>query len=155
MPDRRYTVVPRTLCFILQGDDVLLLRGAPNKRLWANRLNGVGGHVEAGESIQAAALREIHEETGLTVSHLRLRGVLNQPPNPVLGTGDANTGVLLCIFTAEAQGGTLTPSAEGTLAWYPCRIFMDDSLSEHLPELMDDLRLLLPRVLAADDPFCS
>ena len=124
MPDRRYTVVPRTLCFILQGDDVLLLRGAPNKRLWANRLNGVGGHVEAGESIQAAALREIHEETGLTVRHLRLRGIL-------------------------------TPSVEGTLAWYPRRIFMDDSLSEHLPELMDDLRLLLPRVLAADDPFCS
>ncbi len=155
MTERRYTAVPRALCFILKDDDVLLLRGAPTKRLWANRLNGVGGHVEADESIEAAALREITEETGLTVRNLRLRGVLNQPPNPALGTGDANTGVLLCIFTAEAAGGTLTPSAEGTLAWYPQRLFTDDALPELLPDLMEDLRILLPRALAAEQPFCS
>ena len=43
----RYQVVPRTLCFIIHDDDVLLLRGAPTKRIWPNKYNGVGGHVES------------------------------------------------------------------------------------------------------------
>ena len=48
VPDsaKRYKTIPRTLCFVCNGDDVLLLKGAPDKRLWANRLNGVGSHVE-------------------------------------------------------------------------------------------------------------
>ena len=68
----RYQVIPRTLCFITYGDEVLLLRGGPHKRLWAGRYNGVGGHIEAGEDVHAATLREIDEETGLTVHDLRL-----------------------------------------------------------------------------------
>ena len=42
----RYSVVPRTLSFVLCGSLLLLLRGTPSKRLWANRLNGLGGHLE-------------------------------------------------------------------------------------------------------------
>ena len=38
--------------------EVLLLRGAADKRLWANRYNGLGGHVEAGEDVLSAAKRE-------------------------------------------------------------------------------------------------
>ena len=61
----RYAAVPRTLTFLLRGDEVLLLRGAPGKGRWARRLNGIGGHVEPGESVLAGALREVREETGL------------------------------------------------------------------------------------------
>ena len=32
----RFSVIPRSLIFINRGDQILLLRGAPNKRLWAN-----------------------------------------------------------------------------------------------------------------------
>ena len=48
-------------------------------------------------------------------------------------------------------GGALTPSPEGTLAWYPRRAVLDGSL----PDLMDDLHRLLPRVLAAAEPIYS
>ena len=47
----RYTVIPRTLCFVTRGDRVLLLRGALTKRIWANKYNGIGGDVERDGSI--------------------------------------------------------------------------------------------------------
>lgn len=45
----RFVAYPRTLCFVQNGDALLLLKGAAHKRLYANRLNGVGGHVERDE----------------------------------------------------------------------------------------------------------
>ena len=93
----RYPLVPRVLCFVTSGAEVLLLRGAPTKRLWAGKYNGLGGHVERGESVHAAAQREIREEAGLEVSHLRLRGVITIDAGPTAGIG-------LFVFTARARG---------------------------------------------------
>ena len=131
----RYTVVPRSLSFICYEDELLLLRGAQDKRLWANRLNGIGGHIEPGEDPLSGALREIREEAGIEAQCLALRGVVHISGNQ----GDA--GVLLFVFWGQAPSRELTPSREGTLAWH--------RLSE-LPwaEMVDDLPLLLPRVLA-------
>ena len=70
----RYQVIPRTLCFITHGDDVLLLLGGSHKRIWAGRYNGVGGHIEPGEDVYEATLREVAEETGLAVHDVRPRG---------------------------------------------------------------------------------
>ena len=74
----RYHMIPRVLCFVTNGEDVLLIEGAPNKKLWAGQYNGLGGHVERGESPHAAARREIREEAGLDVTDLRLRGVIQK-----------------------------------------------------------------------------
>ncbi|HEY77103.1 MAG TPA: NUDIX domain-containing protein [Thermoflexia bacterium] len=130
----RYLVVPRTLCFITHGDDVLLLRGAPHKRIWPNRYNGIGGHVEPGEDVYTAALREIREETGLEVTDLRLRGVVNVCPSP------DGVGVFLFVFTARALGREVRSSSEGTPEWIP-----KDRVGEL--DLVEDLPILLPRVL--------
>ncbi len=139
----RYLVIPRVLCFLTHGDDVLLLRGAPDKRIWANRYNGVGGHVERGEDVYSAARREIAEETALHIDELHLCGVVNIAP-------DADgVGVLMFVFAARAPSRAVQPSPEGTLAW-----FHPDQLDEL--DLVEDLPLLLPRVLAhspASPPF--
>lgn len=139
----RYQVIPRTLCFITWGDEVLLLRGGPHKRLWAGRYNGVGGHVEPGEDIHTATLREIREETGLSVHDLRLRGVVH------VDAGDPRVGILFFVFTARAESRVVGPSPDGDLEWWPV---------EHLPlaDMVEDLPILLPKVLGmgpTDPPF--
>ena len=99
----RHLVTPRVLIFLTRGRDraqeVLLLKGAPDKRLWANRYNGLGGHVEATEDVYAAARREVQEEAGIAVDGLALRGIVTidagsdaQGPRP---------GVLMFVFTGE------------------------------------------------------
>jgi len=134
--NRRYTVVPRTLSFLLHEGHVLLLRGAPDKRLWANQLNGVGGHLEPDEDPLAGACREILEETGLTVDALALRAIVHIAGTP------SGPGVLLFVFVGQTATRQVRSGREGRLAWYP----VDD-----LPwaELVKDLRELLPRILAS------
>ena len=138
----RYKVVPRTLCFITHGDEILLLRGAPTKRIWPDKYNGVGGHVEANEDIYTSALREMCEETGLDVEDVQLRGIVN------VDTAQ-ETGIIVFVFTARASGRDVQPSAEGMLEWVRQDQFAALDLVEDLPEL-------LPRVLAMrpdDAPF--
>ena len=138
----RYKVIPRVLCFITHGEDVLLLRGAAHKRLWAGLYNGVGGHVEANEDIYTSALREMREETGLDIDDVQLRGIIN------IDVGH-KTGILVFVFTAQALGPEIRPSPEGALEW------VRQDRIETL-DLVEDLPKLLPRVLAmrtGDPPF--
>jgi len=130
----RYHLVPRVLCFVTLGDEVLLLKGAPTKKIWPGKYNGLGGHVERGESVHAAALREIREEAGVEVKDLRLRGVIT------IETGEP-AGIGLFVFTATALERAVRPSVEGALEWIP---------AHRIAELdtVEDLPTLLPRVLA-------
>jgi len=129
----RYTIIPRTLVFITRGDHVLLLRGAARKRIWAGRYNGLGGHVERDEDIYTSARREVLEEAGLTVEHLRLVGLINID-------GDQPAGIMLFVFVADSRSGEPIPSEEGTLEWI-------DRRSLDQIDLVDDLPVILPRAL--------
>src|SRR5450631_2755350 len=76
----RWLTIPRTLCFITNGEDVLLMKRAAHKRIFPNLYNGIGGHIERDEDPLSSALREIQEETGLTantLNSLKLRGIYN------------------------------------------------------------------------------
>ncbi len=55
----RYALIPRVLIFLTCGENVLLLKGAPGKRVWANLYNGIGGHVERGEDVLTAVAKEM------------------------------------------------------------------------------------------------
>jgi 8-oxo-dGTP diphosphatase len=134
---QRYTVIPRTLVFITRGERVLLLRGAPSKRIWANKYNGLGGHIERDEDIYSAARREVREETGLEVDNLRLAGLINID-------GDQPTGILLFVFTAQSRSGDAIPSEEGALEW------IDRDLIAQI-DLVEDLPTILPRAIDLPD----
>jgi 8-oxo-dGTP diphosphatase len=140
----RYTLIPRTLIFLTRGERVLLLMGAPNKRLWANRFNGVGGHIERGEDVLTSARRELAEETGLDVPDLWLCGVIT------VDTGQ-DTGIGIYVLRGECNTGEVRPSSEGRLEWV--------SFAELLEKpLVEDLYQVLPRVLQmqpGDSPFSA
>jgi 8-oxo-dGTP diphosphatase len=126
---QRYTVIPRTLVFITRDDRLLLLRGAPTKRIWANKYNGIGGHIERDEDIYTAALREVREETGLEVDDLRLVGLINID-------GDQPTGIMLFVFTAISHLGEPIPSEEGALEWIARNQLAQIDLVEDLPTIL-------------------
>lgn len=130
----RWLTIPRTLCFVLNGDDVLLMKRASHRRVFPNQYNGVGGHIERDEDPLTSVLREIKEETGLAVRDVNLRAVYN------IDAGQ-KTGILLFVFTAVSDSRDVPLEAdEGTLHW----VNLDHI---HLLDLVEDLPQILPRVV--------
>jgi 8-oxo-dGTP diphosphatase len=135
-----YKLVPRTLIFLTWRDRLLLLKGAPHKRLWADKYNGIGGHIERGEDVFSAAQRELKEETGITASDLWICGIVSIDTEP-------DVGILIFILRGELpENGENPPvidftSNEGSLEWV-----RRDSLDE-IP-MVEDLPAILPHILS-------
>ena len=102
------TVELTNLCLIRRGDEILLQNRV--KADWRG-LALPGGHVEPGESIVDSVIREIREETGLTVKNPRLRGVKQFPI--------AGGRYIVFLYEATEFEGELRDSEEGGVAWYP------------------------------------
>ena len=58
--------------FIRSDRKVLLGLRAPSKRVWPGHWDTIGGHVEDGERLEAALVREAQEEVGVTPTRFRL-----------------------------------------------------------------------------------
>lgn len=101
-----------TLCYIKQDNQILMLHRVKKKNdlhqgLWV----GLGGKVEPGESPEECIIREVYEESGLSIQQPRMRGILTFPCDGI----DDDWYVFL--FTATEFTGEMISSPEGDLQW--------------------------------------
>ena len=131
-----------TLCYISRGDELLLLHRIKkkddlNEGMWI----GIGGHFEENESPEECVLREVKEETGLTLTEYRYRGI-------VTFVSDRYEGEYMHLFTATKTEGELKADCnEGVLEWVKKEVF------DTLPQWEGDKIFL--RLLDENAPFFS
>ena len=100
---------PSVSAVIFDGEGRVLLQRRTDNGQWGLP----GGSVEIGESVKAAIVREVQEETGLTVEVARLVGVYSDPSFQVVAYPDGRVVhyVNICL-ECHITGGALTTSAE-------------------------------------------
>lgn len=105
---RQEQVILTNMCMIMDGQRILVQDR--NSIKWSG-ITFPGGHVEQGESIVASVIREVKEETGLTVSHLELCGFQNWTDPK-----DKYRYLVFCYKTSHFSG-CLQSSKEGPVFW--------------------------------------
>ena len=94
------------------GEYLMLHRVKKKNDINHDKWIGVGGGFEYGESPEECALRETFEETGLTLTDYRLRGI-------VTFDCEGQETLYMYLFTASAWTGELSECSEGDLEWAP------------------------------------
>ena len=112
------------LCLIQDGNRVLLQNRVKND--WKG-YTLPGGHVEAGESFVDAVVREMKEETGLSIKNPRIVGIKHFPME--------NGRYIVLLFKATEFEGTVVSSEEGEMEW----ISLDDLSEINVVEDFHDL----------------
>ena len=111
MSDNTFRAVNSTLIYIERGDEYLMLhRTKKENDLNHDKWIGVGGKFEPGEAPEDCMLREAEEETGLTLTRWRYRGI-------VTFLSDAWETEYMHLFTADRWTGELKECDEGELKW--------------------------------------
>ena len=104
-------MINSTLCYLERGDEYLMLHRVKKAHdLNHDKWIGVGGKFQEGESPEDCILRETWEETGLTLTEYRYRGL-------VTFESDQAPTEYMHLFTATGWTGSPHPCDEGELAW--------------------------------------
>ena len=100
-----------TLCYIERGDEWLLLHRVKKENdINRDKWIGLGGKFLPGETPEQCVLREVREETGLTLTRYRYRGL-------VTFVSDRFPAEYMHLFTAQEFRGKIGECDEGELAW--------------------------------------
>ncbi len=113
------------LCLIYKGDKFLLQDRVSDD--WKG-LTLPGGHVEKNESVVDAVIREMKEETGLTIRNPRLCGIKQFPIK--------NGRYIVLLFRTDEFSGEVVSSDEGQMQWIHRTELSDKNTVDDLEELL-------------------
>ena len=140
-----------TLCYIEKDGKYLMMHRVKKKNdINKDKWIGVGGHFEYGESPEECLLREVKEETGLTLLDYKARGIITF----IYGE---NVVEYMHLFTSDSFEGDLIECDEGELVWVPVSevqnlpIWEGDKVFFKLLEERDDFFLLKLRYNEIDE----
>lgn len=114
------------LCMVYDGNKILLQDRV--KKDWSG-LTFPGGHVEKEESFVQAVIREIYEETGLTIREPKLCGVKQFQT-------DEDERYIVLLFKTDKFEGSLISSDEGEMIWIDRNSLEDYTLVDDFMELL-------------------
>ena len=141
MSKKVFRAINSTLIYVERGDEYLMLhRTKKENDLNRDKWIGIGGKFEENESPEDCMLREAQEETGLTLTSWRYRGI-------VTFLSDRWETEYMHLFTADGYSGTLRQCDEGDLAWI--------KKSELLKLKLWEGDKIFLRLLDSDEPFFS
>jgi 8-oxo-dGTP diphosphatase len=104
--------ITATLCYLRsEGRTLMMHRNKKPGDVHKGKWNGLGGKLDSGESPEECVIREMREESGLTIAAPRLRGILTFP---AFKPGE---DWLVFVYTASRYSGVLETCAEGDLEW--------------------------------------
>ena len=124
--ERTEQVILTNLCMICSGSKVLVEEKTGKS---ADGIIFPGGHVEAHEPIVDAVIREMKEETGLTIRDPRLCGVKEW-------INEDGSRYVVFLFKTDRFSGKLTSSAEGRVFWLEKEDVLKSNWIWHMDSLM-------------------
>ena len=124
------------MCMVCDGKGNVLVQNKKGDRTW-HGWNFPGGHVEQGEFVTPSVVREIREETGLTIENPKLCGIKEFQKE------QDGKRFIVFLYVASRFSGELRSSAEGEVFWYPLSELkrskeLADGFSEMLPVFTSD-----------------
>jgi len=126
--------------FVRQGA-VLLARRSPHRQAYFNLWSFPGGHVEEGEALNEALVRELREEVGVTPTDYKPLGTIRDPN---VGAADPVTYYLYKVTAWDGGEPTLVGDEHTELAWFA------RETAAALPDLaLDEYRSLFDQLISA------
>lgn len=124
------------MCMVCDGKGNVLVQNKKGGRTW-HGWNFPGGHVEQGEFVTPSVVREIREETGLTLENPKLCGIKEFQKE------QDGKRFIVFLYAASRFSGELRASDEGDVFWYPLSELkrskeLADGFSEMLPVFTSD-----------------
>ena len=118
------------MCMICDGKGNVLVQNKKNHPTW-HAWNFPGGHVEKGEYVTPSVIREIKEETGLTIENPKLCGIKE------FHKAKNGKRYIVFLYIAKQFSGELKSSAEGEVFWYPLsKLHLANELIDGFSEML-------------------